>query len=260
MNYLKIYCNLIRKVENRIPPDGYTEGHHVFPKSIFGENKRIVILTAREHYITHALLEKALLKRYGEKHNKTIKMTRAFYCMNSANKDHYYNSHLYESLRIRALKFMEGNEYRKGKKLSPQHIAKIIESNTGRKHSEETKNKMRNSHIGKKMSDESRKKMSLAKKGISNPEAIQRMANINKGSKRIFTEEHKKNISESCKGRVPWNRGIPRSEETKQKLREIHRGRVVSEDTKKKMSESHKRKNNILKNNLNNLNEDNKQK
>jgi len=36
MNYLKVYCNLIRKAENRTPPEGYTEKHHIFPKSIFG--------------------------------------------------------------------------------------------------------------------------------------------------------------------------------------------------------------------------------
>ena len=49
---------------------------------------------------------------------------------------------------------------------------------------------------------------------------------------------------------------MPRSEETKQKLREIHKGRVMSEESKKKMSESHKKRYNSLKNNLNNLNED----
>ena len=256
MNYLRAYCNLIRKAENRVPPEGYVEGHHVFPKSLYGENKRIVKLTAREHYIAHALLEKALIKRYGNKDIRSIKMTMAFYCMNTTSKNRYYNSYLYESSRIRSVNFMKGNQYRKGKKLSPEHIEKIIESNTGRKHSEKTKDKIRNSHIGKKMSDESKKKMSLARKGIPNPEAIEIMANINRGSKRIFTDEHKRKISESCKGRVAWKKGMPRSEETKQKLIEIHKGRVMSEESKKKMSESHKKRYNSLKNNLNNLNED----
>ena len=36
MNYLKIYCNLIRKAENRTPPEGYTEKHHTFPKNSCG--------------------------------------------------------------------------------------------------------------------------------------------------------------------------------------------------------------------------------
>ena len=64
MNYLKHYCNLIGKAENRTPPEGYTEKHHTFPKSVFGKNNRVVVLTAREHYIAHALLERIYIKRY----------------------------------------------------------------------------------------------------------------------------------------------------------------------------------------------------
>ena len=102
MNYLKIYCNLIRKAENRTPPEGYTEKHHVFPKSIFGNNKRIVILTGREHYIAHALLEKIYVKRYGLNDRRSIKMIYAFSFMNKhTNKNDYYNSFLYEGSRIR---------------------------------------------------------------------------------------------------------------------------------------------------------------
>ena len=78
MNYLKVYCNLIRKAENRTLPEGYVEKHHIFPISIFGNNNRIVILTAREHYLAHALLEKICIKRYGNCNEKTRKMTYAF--------------------------------------------------------------------------------------------------------------------------------------------------------------------------------------
>ena len=79
MNYLKHYCNLIRKAETRTPPEGYTEKHHTFPVSIFGNNKRIVILTAREHYIAHLLLWKGFGKRYGKDGQKTIKMFYALW-------------------------------------------------------------------------------------------------------------------------------------------------------------------------------------
>ena len=98
MNYLKVYCSLIRRAESRIRPQGYTEKHHVFPISIFGKNKRIVVLTAREHYIAHALLEKICIKRYGLTHNRTIKMVFAHLGM-KGDKDNigrYYNSILYE--------------------------------------------------------------------------------------------------------------------------------------------------------------------
>lgn len=106
MNYLKIYCNLIRKAENRTPPEGYTEKHHTFPKSIFGKNTRIVVLTSREHYIAHCLLERIFIKRYGLKDQRTIKMIYAHTRMKCNNK--YYNSHLYNSALIRRKIAMSG--------------------------------------------------------------------------------------------------------------------------------------------------------
>ena len=100
MNYLKVYCNLIRKAENRTPPEGYTEKHHTFPISIFGKNNRVVVLTGKEHYIAHALLEKAFIKRYGIDNEKSRKMTYAFWMMRASQggkHNRYYNSTLYEN-------------------------------------------------------------------------------------------------------------------------------------------------------------------
>jgi hypothetical protein len=74
MNYLKVYCNLIRNAQQRQVVEGYTEKHHIFPVSIFGKNNKIVVLTGREHYIAHALLEKIYLKRYGLRDQRTYKM------------------------------------------------------------------------------------------------------------------------------------------------------------------------------------------
>jgi hypothetical protein len=108
MNYLKVYCNLIRKAENRTPPEGYTEKHHTFPKSIYGKNNRLVVLTAREHYIAHALLERIYMKRYGLKDQRTIKMTYAHLAMKCNSG--YVNSHLYEGAKIR---FIENNPSRR---------------------------------------------------------------------------------------------------------------------------------------------------
>jgi hypothetical protein len=110
MNYLKHYCNLIRKAENRISPKDYTEKHHIFPVSIFGKNKRIVVLTAREHYIAHALLEKICIKRYGVSDWKTKKMTHSHILMKGKGErsEVYYNSYLYEGARIRNSKILTG--------------------------------------------------------------------------------------------------------------------------------------------------------
>jgi hypothetical protein len=147
MNYLKVYCNLIRKAENRTSPEGYTEKHHTFPKSIFGNNNRIVVLSGREHYIAHALLEKIYIKRYGLKHWKTEKMNFSLISMRGNNRE-YNNSYLYENARLRRSQIMKGklpyemtDEIRKN--MSNSAKGKII--------SEETKRKMSEAHKGKKL-------------------------------------------------------------------------------------------------------------
>jgi len=125
MNYLKIYCNLIRKAENRTPPEGYTEKHHIFPVSIYGKNSRIVVLTAREHYIAHALLERICIKRYGVNHYRTFKMNNAHLLMKSNG---YCNSYLYESAKIRRSFIITGkNNPMYGKSHSPETIERMIQ-------------------------------------------------------------------------------------------------------------------------------------
>ncbi len=140
MNYLKIYCNLIRKAEER----GYTrkkakelgvyvEGHHTFPVSIFGANERIVFVTAREHYIAHALLEKVCIKRYGLYHNRTIKMNFAHNAMKCKNQ--YINSYLYEKSKVRKKEIIREIRPFDGEK-NPFY---------NKKHTEESKSKMKES-------------------------------------------------------------------------------------------------------------------
>lgn len=87
--------------------------------------------------------------------------------------------------------------------------------------------------VGWKHKDETKKKQSEAKKGIH------------------FTEEHKKNLSISKKGKTTWIKGKHHSEETKKKQSEAKKGKYCgennpwygkhpSEESRKKMSESHK--------------------
>jgi hypothetical protein len=128
MNYLKVYCNLIRKAENRIPPEGYTEKHHTFPKSIFGNNNRVVVLTAREHYIAHLLLEKICIKRYGLNDVRTYKMIWAHLSMSGRYKFPercgYINSYLYEKSRIKCSIYLTENHW--NRKIEDIEIIKII--------------------------------------------------------------------------------------------------------------------------------------
>ena len=50
----------------------------------------------------------------------------------------------------------------------------------------------------------------------------------------------RRNYSEAHKGLIPWNKGIPWSEEIKEKLRTAHLGKVIPEAQKIKMSNAHK--------------------
>lgn len=81
----------------------------------------------------------------------------------------------------------------KGKKLSIDHKEKIRKSligkNKGKKHTEETKKQISIKQSGRILSEETKSRMSIS-------------------SKNGMTKEIKEKISESCKGRIPWNKGL----------------------------------------------------
>jgi len=178
MNYLKVYCNLIRKAETRTPPEGYTEKHHIFPKSIFGNRGRVVVLTAREHYIAHSLLERICIKRYGLKDQRTIKMITAFWCMNNQNtKNEYFNSYLYESSRMRYI------DSKIGVKLTDSHRQKISEAARGKN----------NSMYGKNHTSKTIEKISESKKKLGEEVLKEIASNAGKKSYEMEVGIHKCN-------------------------------------------------------------------
>ena len=85
MNHLKQYIKLIRKAQQR---NEGSESHHVFPRSIYGDNNYIVKLTLREHWVAHKLLFRACLKRYGN-HRYTYKMANAVTIMGNRTSREY---------------------------------------------------------------------------------------------------------------------------------------------------------------------------
>ena len=125
MNYLKLYCKLVRKFEERgltkeeAKKQGlYVEEHHIFPRSIYGEHKegntKTVFVSAKEHYILHAVLEKLCIQRYGLNHPYTRKMNKAHISMSTNSKTNemiYVNSRLYESARIRQSQLNSGRNH-----------------------------------------------------------------------------------------------------------------------------------------------------
>lgn len=113
MNYCKIYNDIIINRKNN-KFKGYTERHHIIPKSLNGTNKKdnIVRLTAREHFICHLLLT----KMYKEGSVEWIKMTKAFmnmYRRGKSNQQRYCPSKWYEYCKIKASKANSLNQ--KGK-------------------------------------------------------------------------------------------------------------------------------------------------
>ena len=224
MNYLKVYCNLIRKAENRTPPESYIEKHHTFPKSLFGKNDRIVILTAREHYIAHLLLEKICIRRYGLKHWKTQKMICAFWYTSNTNK--FNNSHTYKMLRERYISSISGKN----------------NHNYGRIYTEEEREYLSKKIKGIPKSKEHREKISKGIKGKPVSESHRQKLGHNKGKKWWNDGKGNRKLSIECPGKN-WVIGmdLPCSEERKENLRVKAIGRVLgkrSDETKLKLSKS----------------------
>lgn len=147
--YTRWYNNITENAKFRTI-DGYTERHHIHPRSLGGTNDKdnLVNLTAREHFICHWLLTKM---HTGEARGKMI---NALYLMQGKNQyqDRYINSKVYETLRT---------EY-------AQYISKL---NTGRIQPLDEKTKQIAAITGRKrasFSEEWRAKMSASKLGENN--------------------------------------------------------------------------------------------
>jgi hypothetical protein len=226
MNYLKVYCNLIRKAENRTPPESYTEKHHTFPKSIFGKNTRLVVLTAREHYVAHALLEKVYIKRYGLKDKRTIKMICAHTYMKGNGG--YINSYLYECAKIRRNALIRGENHPNYGKPRTDEIKKQISDKLSGKN---------NPNYGKKWTEEQRKKVNEKIKGENHW-----------FYGKSLTEEHKEKIGVKVRGKNNPRYGKPGCVGEKNGMYGSERfgelnpmyGKEQSEETKKLISQKAK--------------------
>jgi hypothetical protein len=191
----------------------YVEEHHIFPKGIFGKNGRVVYLTAREHFIAHALLMLIFIKRNGRKHWKTQKMIHAFWGMNNQSNEHhqrYSNSRLYEQARKEFSESItgDGNPF------------------FGKKHTEETREKIKRglpvggAFLGKTHTPETIERMRIAQTGHS------------------VSDETKERLRQANLGENNPNYGRPRSEETRRKIAETEKGKIVGEETRQRQSVS----------------------
>ena len=203
--YSRWYLDIIENANNqnriklkKINEDyKYYENHHILPKSIFKEYSSLkenpwnkVILTAREHFICHRLIQK-----HYQSINFTLgdrKMSRTLLYMSNNgkyNSKHYTNYKLNLSCSKETRKSI--SESRKGIKFSEEHRRKLKESTSGENHhmfgkhlSEKTKNKISESNKGKPKSKEHKRKMSEAQKGkLVSSETRKRMSESKMGIK-----------------------------------------------------------------------------
>jgi hypothetical protein len=158
--YYTWYYNIINRSKTT-PPVGYSERHHIIPKSMGGSDckENIVRLTAREHFICHWLLTKI---------TQGLDKQRMFHALACFTKPIQnrpkikINSKLYQQIKIESSRYLSLN--RKGwatrpagtYRHSPETRAKqsasakgIIKRPKGYNHSPETIELMKKNRLGK---------------------------------------------------------------------------------------------------------------
>jgi len=237
MDYSKIYNDFMSKArsENRVKGDGvYYERHHIVPVCMGGKGKvtdlshpNIVLLTTKEHFVAHELL--------CEIYPKNKKLRKAFWGMcnqkgKGQNSRYTPSSRIYERARLMFIESHSGENH----------------PNFGKVYTEEELDKNRQalkSYWDNISEQEYKRRCELNKKTLDERELLSQKS---KGHKKKSTENykgpkselHRKNISKSLTGKkrseetkrkavetrmrngsyVAWNKGIPRTEEEKQKM------------------------------------------
>jgi len=200
MNYQKIYDNLIDRGRNRDHVDGYSETHHIVPKSMGGHKtdpKNLVELTAREHFIAHFLLAKI----HGGNQWHAISRMRG-------NDGFYINSKLYEVARKKISEAV--SERFKGVPKSAETKAKMSSSATGKLKSPKSVEKTRQALIGRPATPQQLACLAL---GRTRPEGY------------VSPLKGKKRETPWMVGRTPSNKGKKASDETRAKLSAIRKDR-----------------------------------
>lgn len=175
--YTTWYNNIITKAKQRVNQTGYTEKHHIVPRSLGGSNEssNVVRLTAKEHFVCHRLLVKMTTG------NNKRKMSNAIWAMahlkNPWQSQRYkISSNIYASIRREYKRSPESIEKMRqkliGKKMPPrtkEHSAKLGRYIRTEDHKRQI-SEARKSQVGlQKRTAETKQKMSVWQKGIPKP-------------------------------------------------------------------------------------------
>lgn len=208
------------------PNTGYTEGHHIFPRSLFPEYEKfdwnIKQLKAEDHFKAHYLLAKAF----------SGGMWHALNMMCHTDKDGERNyeveAQIYKELKEERSKVLSLEMSGEG---NPMHgSARFGELNP---------------MFGKNHSDESKQAISdKAKERFEDEEYKARYVGENNPMfGKVHSDEAKVKMKASAgKGEENFHFGKPKSEEHKKKIGDANRGRVKTEEEKLKFSLANKGK------------------
>lgn len=209
--YTKYYFNIINRASNRVI-HGYTEKHHIIPKSMDGvdDESNIAILSAREHFICHLLLTKMVS---GKNKHKAMKAARMMATAKGIGQQRYkVTNRIYEFL----MQHIDTPECVRENMAQAQKLRFLNSEGTfkNKKHTEKSKEKMR-----KPKSKEQKKNQSLAMKGKYKGRAPH---NKGKTYEELYGIERANIIKEKVKhpGEKNGFYGKKHSEEQRQRKRE----------------------------------------
>lgn len=175
--YTRWYYNIINRAKTRAKT-GYTEKHHIIPKSCGGNNDKdnLVSLTAKEHFICHLLLTKMVDSQHRHL------MVYAFHGMKAKHRQRYSSnlevtSKIYQTLKEElSLIKKKQTPWNKGKKLKSSW-------NKGKPMSEESKQKIREARANQDMSYRKGVKLTEEQKLKQNTSGLSKGHGWNKGIK-----------------------------------------------------------------------------
>lgn len=188
--YSRIYYSIIKRAKSR-EKIGYTESHHILPKSLGGDNnpENLVNLTAREHYICHLLLTKFT---EGLAYQK---MSYALHRITNRKENYIKSSRIYEMIRTNHSKML--SEKTKG-------VSMLERCGVPYAHeiSEYQKERIRESNKSRVWTEEMRKKVSESQKKrfkerpesfvtpVLNPESRKKISESRKKNSAKYTFKH----------------------------------------------------------------------
>ncbi len=258
MDYARIYREFISdRLAKQPEAPTYFERHHIIPRALGGGNgpENLIRLTPEDHIFAHILLAKAYGGRamwaavkfiFGQHRRRNGVPTRREIRLAAKAREEFAISNRgpnncnfgkpisdAQKSKLRAANL--------GRKLSPEHRAKIAAKmtgkpgpNLGRKWSAEVVEKLRAASTGKLHSEQAKLRISESLTGRTlTPEHRAKLSISKAGVPRqwVATQETRRKLSVAMTGRAV-------SDETRQAIALANRSRVVTKETREKMSES----------------------